>query len=293
MIIVSMRKVKTFFHVFLNSALPQAPYYRKLLKTNFSFSFKYFLFLVFAVNLIFVVGFFIRLNPQRLSYTKDAVLKSLKEYPDELVISLHDNVLSTNADKPYFVWIDVPKEQTLIAVVDETATPEEINQYQSFVLFTKNAIVFNKEKLQMQDDNVVPYESATNLTLNKKGVAMFEEMIPKLLPWLITGIVIFAIFIVPLFLTLGYLLYLAIVSFFAFLVFKLFFKKHTYKKTLQLSLHAATIPFILEYGFMHLGGPKNPQSGSQMFLVLIAIFIFSALYAAYLEKLHRSNPGKN
>ena len=99
-----MQKVKTFFHAFSNSLLPQADYYHKLLKTPFSFSRKYFLSLIFIANLLFMVLLIVRLQSSGYLLLKDSLPQSLDQYPKSLSITVEDGTLRTNSEKD---WIQL------------------------------------------------------------------------------------------------------------------------------------------------------------------------------------------
>lgn len=276
------QKVKTFLHIFQNSALPQAPYYHKLLKTKFSFSLKYFLTLVFCVNLIFFLFYFLKINPKKVASLKNSLSQSLQTFPKDLKITIRDGKLTTNSNRPYFFWLNQNGKKLLLAVVDEVASPEKINEYRSQVLLTSNVIVLNKKSFKTEK-NLIPYQ-ALQLTLTKRGINEVKDVVLRLFTVLIFIFFVLGIFVVPLFVSFSYLLSTLVLSILCFFLFKLFYKKHTFDKTFQLSLHAITIPFSLEFGLRYFSLITPIQPMRLLYAILTSIFILSALYEAYLDR---------
>lgn len=268
-----MKKVKTFFHDFLGSLFPQPPYYHKLLRTPFSVSVKYFLVLVLLVNFVFfaVSGLMVK-NGRFVTFKR--LTTALADFPDNLSIHMENGMLTTSYDHPYFIWTKNDENKMLLGVIDENALPDKIQEYPTDVLLTRQALVIK----QAEQPEVIPYGSAT-FTVNKQTVASFLNVIETVRPvlYLLIGLFVFVLF--PLFTFGAGLLYLAFLSLICFLIFKLYTKRHTYKKTLQLSLHAVTVPIIVKHG-LFLSGYDVERLGI-LFMLLSAVFILGALYEAY------------
>lgn len=271
------KKVKAFFHVFSNSLLPQAPYYKKILKTPLSFSLKYFLFLVFVVNLFFVLFYIIRSGPREIYYIKNSFSETLSKFPNDLMIYVNSGVLQTNRDRPYFMWLDLHNKKKLLLVVDQSAMPEKINQYKASLLLTSRYFVFNKNKFN-NTMQVIPYGSSS-LSFGKETINQLNSWLNKYFSWLVFSSIVFSVFLFPVLVFGKSLIYLFILSLLNFVIFKFFYKKSTVIKTFQISLHATTLPFIIQYAI-------NPQM-QLLLALLLFIFILSGLYEAYLDKPRR------
>ncbi|MBI2051512.1 DUF1189 family protein [Candidatus Roizmanbacteria bacterium] len=275
-----MRKVKTFFHVLKNSLIPQPVYYRKLLKIPFSFTFKYFFVLVFFTNLVLVLSVAIRAYQSNVASDFNALLQSLKSYPKDLKIALGGGRLLSNYQRPYFFRVKQDEKNVLVAVVDEGAAAEKINEYQSYILFTNKHIVLNK-KLQIEE-RIFPYPQDGKFVLEKKNVDRFVSVIEAVAIWFVLALLVVSVFAVPVFITLGYLVYLLVVSAVCYLVFRLFTKKHSFAKTYQLSFHAVSLPFVFSHLLNYPG--FNMVIAPPLFFILVVVFVVSGLYEAYLDK---------
>lgn len=280
-----MQKVKTFFHVFQNSLLPQASYYHKLVKIRFSFSFKYFVILICTVNLLFAVFVLVKLNVLGVFSIKNSLLTTLREYPKELSITVQNGVLRSNYNRPYFIWLTVDEKKRLLAVVDESATAEDGKVYTSPVLFTAKSLAIQSTGGTIE----VPYGNR-EIVINKSVVEKAVNKLSNLFSWGIPFLFIFFIAVVPLLFSLMYLLYFLIVSIIVFALFKLFLHKVRLKKTVQLSLHAGTTPILIDYSLCLL----KPQVATSLFthtvfFALALIFVFSAVYEGYLDPVTRTH----
>lgn len=278
-----MQKVKTFFHVFVNSLLPQAPYYHKLAKTPLYFSVRYFLTLVFTVNLVFSILFVGKLYNLGFFSLKDSVLQSLEQYPKELVITVRNGILQSTYGRPYFFWLDFNKQKRLLAVVDESASPNKISQYNSVVLLTAKQLVIKTDKGIKE----IPYGNK-EIIIKNSNVEQIKNHGGRLFITLGLFLLLFFILIAPFIFSLMYAVYFHILSMFAVFFFKIFAKKVKLSKSFQVGLHAATIPVIIDYGLC-LFKPEIAQT-SLIYFVFFAVsfvFIFSGIYEAYLDPVTR------
>ncbi len=280
-----MQKVKTFFHVFLNSLLPQATYYHKLTKTSFSFSRKYFTSLVYTVNFIFVVLLIVRLQSMGLLSLKDRLSVALDQYPKELSITVEKGFLQTNYGRPYFFWLDVNRTKKLLAVIDESASPDKINEYKSIVLFTSRKIAIKTD----QGFKEISYGAKT-IKIDKNYVQEFRNNGIRLLSTGLVLLFLVLILVAPLVFLLMYFVYFFVLSFVVFLFFNFFFRKVKLSKCFQLSLHAATIPVLIDYGLCFF----RPEVARLpfiyvMFFILSFVFILSGIYEGYLDPITRTH----
>lgn len=279
------KKVKAFFHVFSNSLLPQAPYYRKIIKVPLSFSLKYFLFLVFTVNLFFVFFYLLGSNPKEIYYIKNSFSKSLAEFPKELKIYINNGMLQTNIDRPYFMWLDLHDKKNLLLVVDQSAMPEKIKQYKANILLTSRYFVLNKNKFN-DKAFIIPYEKSS-FSFGKETIDQLLLWLNKYFYWFVFLAMVFSIFLFPLLLFGVSLIYLFSLSLICFVIFKFFYKKNTIMKTFQISLHATTLPFIVQYAINSFLYNARFFQMKLLLALLLLIFILSGLYEAYLDKPQR------
>lgn len=271
-----MRKVKTFFHVLINSVIPQRDYYHKILKTPFSFSLKYFFFLSVIANFLFFFFLLLKISPGFIFSLKKGLINGLNNFPSDLVISLKNGSLNTNYGHPYFFWLKGSSKEILLLVVDESAQTSGINQYRSLILLTKNELVVGADKNNIIYKN---YPPGLSLTINKESVNRLTATLTNLFGLIIVSILLVIFLICPLvsfFINLFYLLLSALISFF---IFRLTPKKVTLNKIFQVGLHSSTFPVIFNYGF---GAFNSNNSGFPMiYLFLLTVFLIAAINEVY------------
>jgi hypothetical protein len=135
MIKLKMKKVKAFLHIFLNSLIPNASYYRKILNTRFFFSFKYFLSLIILLSLVLIFNLLNKYSPPKIIHWLTQINKTIDQFPPDLNLFINNGSLITSYNRPYFIWVkDEKNKLRLLLVVDESASLEKINQYQSMAL---------------------------------------------------------------------------------------------------------------------------------------------------------------
>lgn len=287
------RIVKTFFHVFIKSLIPHAAYYSKILKTPFSFSFKYFLAMLFVFNMVFAASFFVRHNPKKINAVLSAFSTNLSRYPQDLTISITGGKLITSYDRPYLLWLDYQDKKNLFLVIDETATPKKIQLYKSFFLLTSTELVVSNAKTG--SFSVLPLSYVDDQTLTKEKVGQFVKIINtvrSLLPLIYMFVVLFLLSLFPFASFIVTLLYLFFSSCIVFAVYKFFAKKHfKFKRILQVSFHAATFPLLLDYTLiilrptMRMGSnflaPLRQIPFPVIFLMVLAFFVAVGVYEAH------------
>lgn len=291
-----LKKVKAFFHSFLNSLIPQSEYYRKIVRSPFSSSLSYFLVIVFILNLSFVASLIVKYSPIKINVVMTEVINSLNNYPDGLTINIHKGRLITNNNRPYLFWVNHQNKENLILVVDESASPQKIQQYKSYFLFTPQYFVFNNLKnnsvfsvpLSYFDDYKITKQTVTSLV---KSISLFQNI----LPLISIAVLLILIIFLPMASLLVMFTYIVISSFVVFLLFKLLTRKHFhFKKILQVSFHAATLPLLLDYGVIIFRPSITVQSDvlvkmkqlpfSCWFFILLAVFVAVGVYEAYEEE---------
>jgi len=277
-----MPKVKTFFHILLNSFIPNNQYYKKIPHTGLSFSLRYFLVFIFLANLIYT-GFLVnRYKSWKLNNYFEGFIQGLEKYPDNLNIYLKQGVLKTNYNRPYFMWVKQGDKKILPLVIDESADSERINQYFSSLLITGRKLIVRKHQGNA-DYLVLPLEYFGNQNINKSKIAQFRNKIAALASfigrWHFIGVIIFYIYI-----NISLLIKLFIYSFIASLLIYLIFllimrKKHRFKYVWQISLHSSTLPIVIYY--LLFSCCKSTGYLSPAFFFVECLFLFVAVYEAF------------
>jgi len=294
-----MKKVKAFLHIFLNSLIPNASYYRKILNTRFFFSFKYFLSLIILLSLVLIFNLLNKYSPPKIIHWLTQINKTIDQFPSDLNLFINNGSLITSYNRPYFIWVkDEKSKLRLLLVVDESASLEKINQYQSMALLTKTDL-FIKQNNQLKK---IPLTAFEKITVNKEKLKLLKEKISfinKLLYPLYFGVFILAVLLIPFFSLMINIAYAFFASVIVFVLLKLKpEKKYHLKKIFQISLHASTLPLLIDYlafnfppllkliktGF-YIKAPPFPL----VFIFLLAIFIFTGAYEAYYYNHHQDH----
>ncbi len=292
------RKVKTFFHVFQGSLFPQPAYYHKITKASILFSFKYFIVLIFTLNFLFASFFAVKYNPFRVKKFLHSVTAEIASLPEELTVNINDGNLFTNYNHPYFFWLGNNGSKSLLLVVDENAGAEKINIYNTYILVTGREISF-KNNLKSDDFKTVPLKSVGKHIFFKKDFEKTANILTTINKFLyffyLLAIPLLFIFL-PLLSFLITLFYLTIISLIVYLFFKTYYHKRIhFKKTLQLAFHAVTLPLIIVY-LLNIFQPTISTNikfkffipPPVAFLIVLLIFVFAAVYEAYIAKHHTS-----
>jgi hypothetical protein len=298
MINLKMKKVKAFFYIFFKSLIPNYSYYTKILKIRFLFSFKYFVSLIVFLNFLLGVSLLYRYSPQKINFWLKSVDSALANFPSDLNIFIDKGYLISSYNRPYFFWLRDEKERLkLVFVIDESASEEKINQYQTKALLTKTDL-FIKEAGKVKK---IPLSSFNQIIFNKETSKIIRQrlfFIEKFFYIFYFFIFLFILVSTFLFSFLINLFYLFIASLLVFVLLKLKpEKKYHFKKVFQISFHAATLPLFLDYlsfSFpyflpvrVHL--PIKPLPFPLIFLFLLIIFVIVGVYEAYYNNHHRKN----
>lgn len=262
-----MRRLKTFFYS-LKKTLIDLEYHQDIAQANFWFSFKYLWFLLFIF--IFIQGLslgnrYLKNRPIIKPTINQTITYLEKIYPSNLEIKIQNGQLKTNVKEPYVFSLNekkIAKDKPLL-IIDTKASIENYPQYNTYILATKNAIIYpskvNRDKIEQT--SVFFFSSLKqDLTLNQKIVNDFLNKIKPytskvlyFIDWLVvTGILLF-IFFGSIIWLIGIMFSLLIFTFFVWIVNLIFKKGHSYKTLYQISLHAITWPIIITETTKYLG----------------------------------------
>lgn len=284
-----MKKVKTYFRTFINSLIPYPPYYSKIPRKNFFYSMSYFLILLFTLNLIFITSIYSKLNYNNARTVFSSIISSLKQIPNDFYLQIDNGSLIKSYNRPFFFWINNPYKK-LIIVVDENAQPEKIRSYNSLFLLTANDLVtFSNNSVQS-----TPLSSFGKITINKTVLQSSSDKlqtIVKFLPLIYICIIIILVLVVNIASLLTTLFYLFIASLIGYFTYRLVTKKFvSFKKSLQIAFHAATLPILVDYFIIMK--PSLPFKFSfsipqhlfpVVFIFLLSLFVFTGIYEAHVK----------
>lgn len=285
-----MKLIRTFFYS-LKKSLIEPKYYQDIKKTNFWFSFKYLLFLFFILTLInslFLGSKYLYNRPFIQPEVNKIYLEAKNLYPEELELKVRNGQLATNVQEPYVFNFDKTKpskiNQMNLLTIDTNGSIENYPEYNTYVLATKNAIVYpSKSRNNQIAQTSVTYfrDFKRDFTINKKN---YDNLFNKISPYAQRAVffVDWAVIIfLLLFLILGPILYtsstlfgLIFLTFFAWLINLLFKKKYSYGQLFKMGIHASTWPILISEVVKYF---KLPLKGfyTPLFLIWMVVIIFS------------------
>ena len=281
-----MKKIRTFLHIFRNSAL-RPKYYREVLKAPFKFSLKYFLSLFLFLTLLTVITISIFLIQKGYPFLEQVKTQAPQFYPAELEIHIKDGQLTSNMPGPYFIPLNpdfFPEEikkglnnQPLqnVVVIDTQAQPTDIRKYQTFALLTQTDVAFFGDRGEIRIQSL---EEIKDFSLNRQIIDNLWRKITPYFPYIIPGLIILTLIFLPTLTILGRFIYLLFFSITTLILARLWKNKEiNYKKALQINLHALTLPALIIILFQSLG--VNPQIPffQPIILIIFNLLIFSTL----------------
>lgn len=249
-------------------------YYKEIVKKPLKFSFGYLFSLLFVLTLISGLkfaaglGFIIPQAPQLVTSAKEGI-KSL--FPSELVITIRNGELSTNVKEPYY--IELPGlwgklKETHFITINTKASVDDIQSLNTAILLTKKSAVIKEQNNGLR---VYPFSDIKEtIVLDKNS---YNQLTSKVLPYLdylpkiLTILLILAIIIWPFigaaFWLIGELIYLLMISLLLLLVVSIMKRKIQYVKIYQMSMHALTLPLLIDFilGFLGINLPFLVPTG--------------------------------
>ena len=167
--------LKTFFYS-LKKSLFESKYYKDVAKVNFWFSFKYLWFLLFILVIfksIFLGGQYLKSRPQIQPGVNRLLTYTENFYPRGLELKIKNGQLATNVKEPYTFDLEENKWQTdqrHLLIIDTKGSIENYPNYDTYVLATKNAIVYPSKSTSNQIEQTSVFyfrDLKQDFTLNK------------------------------------------------------------------------------------------------------------------------------
>lgn len=247
-----MPKIKAFLYVFQKS-ISSFSYYREIVKTKFLFSFKYFF--SFSLFLALVTTFVLSLVvlPPVSLFINRFQTRAEFLFPADLVLTVHNGKLSTNAIEPlrfpipFELFTDTPgaisdQNQEYLVTIDTNAGVDAYKNSRSLIFVTGESLVVGRENEQ----RIYSLQDFGDVVIDKTYVT---DLFTKINPWLKL-----APFILVIFFFLTFALVLPIMRLFSLCVLtlillcaaKLMKINIGYQKLFQIGLHALTLPTLIQ-----------------------------------------------
>jgi len=246
----------SFFNT-VKHCLYDPDYFHGLVSKTFFDALKYLYLLIVLTLFIGSVKTAITLIPQTRSLPTlvQNITRFVKAgYPKDLVVTVKNGQLQTNAKEPYFIELPIIDEKTRadnyhFITIDTKARYEDFSKYRTAILITKTGIITNdgnKKTLK-----IYPLENY-NFVMNQSKYDQFTNMIlpyvnylPTIIIVLVSLLLILSPFIAALFMLIGQLIFLLLAAFLFFITAKILKKNLAYKTVYILSLYGLTLPIVL------------------------------------------------
>ena len=242
-----MKKIKAFGYVFYRS-LTNFSYYKDVIKTNFSFSVKYFLFLMLVASVIASVKISVTVVPDMIKGLQKVVTDAKSFYPNDLVFTIKDGEWNVNMPEPLVVPFPIVQDSP-----ESTGTPKNL------IVFWKNGTIddlkkldtlalVNKVNVLYKDGERITGYPIKNLPDSRfdrndfaKAVKSFDTILSVLPVLFVLGALVFT------FLgnTIFRIIYFSWFGLLTWLVAKTMGTDLGYKNSLKIAIHASTLPVLI------------------------------------------------
>lgn len=152
----------------IKASIYDKSFYKGLTEQTVSQSVLYIISLVFSLVLIYTAILSITVIPL-VHKAKDFVLKSHMYYPDELVVTIKDGIVSTNVKEPYFIKTrptDGTEAKNLVVIDTKNVFSENVfREYNTLFLVTNDSII-------TFDKNHVDFDKEGNAFLDNTNSAI-------------------------------------------------------------------------------------------------------------------------
>lgn len=231
-------------------------FYAGLKEQRLGLSFRYFFSIIVPLSVMLAFVFGVEIAP---TFSAENLRKLVGFYPPELIVQIKNGVISSNVTEPYGIKespnYSTQDSYTNIAVIDTKSdfSANLFKNYDTRVLIGKNFLVVSKSRQQFEFTDL---SRMPDFSLSQGKIFHWIDLVSSF-HWLISLALFVALF-------LGFfgffsvkligLLILALIILFLARIKKV---QLSYRNSYQISLHALTIPLILETFFIlaNLGVP--------------------------------------
>ena len=284
-----MNPLKTFFYS-LKKSLFEPKYYKEIAKSNFWFSYKYLWFLLFIfvfIRSLTIGASYIKSRP----YIKPGIDRFMNYaqtfYPKELELKIRNGQLSTNVKEPYIFNLDQKFKGTddrHLLIIDTKGSIENYPQYNTYVLATKNAVVYpsKADNNEIEQTSVFYFRDLKqDFILNEKiyndflnGVRPFTFRALFFIDWIV--LILMSLFMVfgSFFWLSAVMFGLLILTFFVWIINLIFKRGHSYSTLYRVGMHVITWPILITEAIKYFG-LTIPGVYPVTFFIYIFIVLFS------------------
>lgn len=281
-----MNPLKTFFYS-LKKSLFDPKYYQDVAKASFGFSFKYLLCLLFILTFIRILSFtgiYLKKQPLIQPEINKIMIYAENFYPKDLKLKIQNGQLSTNVKEPFIFDLEKKVDEQHLLIIDTKGSIENYPQYNTYVLATKNAVVYpSKSKDNKVGETSVFYfkELKQNFTLDKKTYDSFlniakpySSKVGLIISYMILSFSPFLLIFGSFFWTICIMFGLVFLTFFIWVVNLIIKKGYGYGSLYKMGMHAITLPILVNEISSYLRSPY-PTFYSWIFLIWMLVILLS------------------
>jgi hypothetical protein len=267
-----MKKIKAFFYVYFKS-LTSLTYYQDILKTNFNFSVKYYVFLAVMASLIGTLGVSMKTVPEVQNWVSSFMQSVKNAYPNDLVLTIKNNEWDINKPQPFIFPLPqaVKNEPKNILVLYKDGTINDLESLDTMILINKVNMIYRENS----GIKVLPLKDLPDATLGKtefENIINNFNKIAQFIP-VFMGMVVF-ISLLFFYFTIR-IMYLVFVGACVWIASKITKTALRYDESLRIGLHAFTLPLTINL-LLDLFGVAVPYFGLLLFAVNI-VFVIAIL----------------
>ncbi|MBD3365887.1 DUF1189 domain-containing protein [candidate division WWE3 bacterium] len=236
-------KLKAALHVFTQS-LTSPKYYRKLIQTDFKFSAKYYVVLVFISVLATSLYVFRQIIPDIEKEVADDMSHALYLLEEDLVITIKEGKLSINKEEPYIIPMPDRSEDAPanLVVFDTEGTIEDLEGTYDTLVLVNDTNVLTKSGGRLQ---VYPVSSLPEGEFSQGDLlALIEQLrnFVRVFLYVLSALFFVVVLVLYMVLLLVYLLSMALLLWFLGLLLNL---SLDFIKYYKIALHSVTLPLCL------------------------------------------------
>lgn len=262
----------------IKNSVTSKDYYRELVGKPFSHSLKYYCAITLLFGIIVTILGSAVLVPAVNNLLWGARGVVLSTYPSELKLTIESGEVKTNVAEPYFIKLPAFLQQALgrtksLLVIDTraTTTPGLLERYESFAVLTKKSLVYQDQGLGTFKAQNIPTDTSVTITKQNLG-HLFDRLEPYFK--FVTPVIVLGIFMLVVLLMIAAMLYLLLVALLVWLLARANHWDLTYLKAYQLSLHFATLAFVVYWAVVLLFPTLSVWILFTIVLLVVAYLVF-------------------
>jgi hypothetical protein len=236
----------------IKNSVSSREYYRELVGKPFSHSLKYYCAITLLFGIIVTIVGSAILVPAVNNLLWGARGAVLSTYPSELKLTIEGGEVKTNVSEPYYIKLPTFLENLLgktksLLVIDTSATnsPKSFESYESFAVLTKTQLLYHDEIDGNFKEQNLP--TNTSMTVTRQNLTNLFDRIEPYFKF-VTPIIVLGLFMLVVLFMIAGMVYLLLVALLVWLLARANHWELSYLKAYQLSLHFATLAFLVYWG---------------------------------------------